>query len=152
MKQVQQGVVSILASLGKFHEELTEFSREMLREYSFGGDVELVHQVLFESIEESVRFVSLHRFTISVGVDFSDCREIEVSASILIGESSCAAAVEIRADLDEPVGEPGERKAVLHEENFDGIELGGAIVFLGKAVRNLGNLVDPLKNLVERHV
>ncbi|WP_405688323.1 hypothetical protein [Streptomyces sp. NBC_00057] len=152
MMQVQQGVVSTLASLGKFHEELTEFSRRILREYDFGSDVELVHQILVEPIEKSVEFTSLHRFTVSVGLDFADCKEIEIAASILIGESSCATAVEIRADLGEAAGELGERKLALYEEMVDGIELSAAIGFLGKAVRNLGNLADPLKALAERHV
>ncbi|GJF31430.1 hypothetical protein KNE206_41300 [Kitasatospora sp. NE20-6] len=152
MMHAQKVVVSTLASLGKLHEELTEFSRRILREYNFGSDVELVHQILVEPLGESVRFSSLHRFTVSVGLDFADHKEIEITAGILIEESSCAASVEIRADLGEAVGELGERRLTLHEETVDGIELGAAIGFLGRAVRDLGNLADPLESLAERYV
>ncbi|MFI1189964.1 hypothetical protein [Streptomyces californicus] len=144
MKQVQQGVASTLASLGKIHEELTEFSRRLLREYNFGSDVELIHQILVEPIGKSVDFTSLHRFTVSIGLDFADCKEIDIAARIRIEESSCAATVAIRADLGEAVGELGEQELALHEEMVDGIQLSAAIGFLGKAVRNLGNLADPL--------
>ncbi|MFI2610006.1 hypothetical protein [Kitasatospora sp. NPDC018619] len=98
MKQAQDAVASTLASLGKFHDGLTGFSGRLLREYEFDGVVELVHQILIESTGESVKFTSLHRFTVSIGPDFAHSREVEIVASVRIGESSCMAAVAIQGD------------------------------------------------------
>ncbi|MEU3972993.1 hypothetical protein [Streptomyces bacillaris] len=142
--QVQQGVSRTLAILGKCHEDLTEFSSRLLREEGFGSNVELVHQILFEPIDATVGFTSLHRFTVSIGPDFEDCREIEISARLLIGESPCTAAVDIRADTENPLEEADGKKIVLHEEAIDGIDLAAATDFLKKAVRGLGDLIDPL--------
>ncbi|MFD9422347.1 MULTISPECIES: hypothetical protein [unclassified Streptomyces] len=149
--QNQQYVVDTLASLGKVHEELTDFSGRLLREYNFGSNVELVHQVLIEPIEESVRFTSLHRLTVSVGLDFADSKEIDIAASFVIGESACTAVVAIRANLGEAVRDLIERELLLHEESVDGVELRAVIRFLETAVKNLDNLADPLKLLAQRH-
>ncbi|MFF2186389.1 hypothetical protein [Streptomyces sp. NPDC058155] len=151
MMQIQQGVASTLLSLGKIHEELTEFSRRLLREYNFGSEVALVHQILVEPVKKSVEFTSFHRLTVSIGLDFADSKEIEIAARILIEESSCSASVEIRTDPGEAARERNERMITLHEETVDDIELSAAIKFLGKAVKNLDNLADLLESLTERH-
>ncbi|MEU3579341.1 hypothetical protein AB0H24_23400 [Streptomyces globisporus] len=151
MTHVQQGVISVLASLGRFHEELTEIARRILREHDFGSDVELVHRITVEPVEESVELMSLHRFTVSDGLDFSDCRETEIVASILIAESACGAMIEIRSEGGS-AEESGERGLTLHEASVEGAELSAAIEFLGNAVREIGELADPLQDLVERQV
>ncbi|WP_405872531.1 hypothetical protein OHB11_22930 [Streptomyces zaomyceticus] len=150
MMQIQQGVVMTLAGLSESHEELTEFSRSLLREYHFGNDVELVHQILVEPIGESVELTSLHRITVSVGPDFEDCQEIDIVARILIGESSCSALVAIRADSGASAGEgAGSGEVTLHEQVMDG-DLGSSVIFLGKAARSLSRLADPLHPVARR--
>ncbi|MBK5993015.1 hypothetical protein JHN53_15490 [Streptomyces sp. MBT58] len=152
MMQVQQGVIGVLASLGRFHEELIDISRRILREHDFGSDVELIHHITIESIEQCVEFTSLHRFTVSIVPDFAGCKEIEIVASVLFAESACTAVLEIRSDEGQTVEESGERKLTLYEASVDGAELSAAIGFLGNAVRDMGNLADPLKDLAERQV
>nr|BFD89059.1 hypothetical protein KitaXyl93_04190 [Kitasatospora sp. Xyl93] len=150
MGQTQNALASTLASLGKFHDGLTDFSSRLLREYKFDGAVELIHQILIEPIGGSVKFTSLHRFTVSIGPDFADSREIYIVASVCIEEFSCMAAVAVRGGLGEMVeGLSGPQEILVYEETTEGIELSAAIGFLGKALTNLENLADPLGPLAQ---
>lgn len=144
MRGRNHGLVSTLASLGRIHQDLSDVSGELLREYCFGSDVELVHNILIEPAEESVVFTSSHLFTISVGPDFADSKEISIAARFVVRESDCSTAVVIRTSPAESGAESLKPEVCLHEETAEGTELEAVLDFLRSAVRGLGDLAQPL--------
>ena len=148
MRGLNHGLVNTLASLGRIHQELSDISGELLREYCFSGDVELVHNILIEPADESVVFTSSHLFTISVGPEFADSREAAIAASLVVRESDCATAVVIRTSSGE-LGEGSlEQEIFLHEERVEGTDVAAVLDLLRSAVRGLGDLAQPLGSYI----
>ncbi|WP_328898567.1 hypothetical protein OHR86_00110 [Streptomyces sp. NBC_00441] len=144
--------MGVLADLEDLHQQVSEFSRLLLREYVFGDDVALTHQILIEPTAEAVRLISNHLLTISIGPDFIDSREVDISASISIGESVCSAHFQIQGESCRGDGGAGEEVCVIRKKSDASADLGVAVRFLRKILESLEYEADPLGGLAELRV
>ncbi|KOT88160.1 hypothetical protein ADK86_33545 [Streptomyces sp. NRRL F-5755] len=144
-----QHLRTFLDDMREIHDQLTEFSTDLLARHDFGHEVGMGHQLRIEKDDsgQTLHVLLSHPLMIPVSEDFSEINEITLHVRLSVTRTDCAARVAVDTYLDAAMGSVPEGEHILHEKQLDGVPLEEAITFLKDGVEELCRMTHVLQEL-----
>ncbi|MGI5196352.1 hypothetical protein ACQEVY_22335 [Streptomyces sp. CA-288835] len=137
------GSYAFLAEFYACHAELDEFTTELLMDYDFGEEAELLSQVLLTRHGDLFELRSTHRFDRALDAVQGDAGVVDLYAALSVGPELCAVEVGVEVDLDQDLGAAPAGTRTPHHWKREGVPLGEAFTALRELTRALMDLKDP---------
>jgi hypothetical protein len=143
-------VSGFLRALGECHRLLIRTCREILVSRYVGDDVELTHGIVLQDRDESVAVSSEHRFSISLGLNFSESNEVTILGTVCISDGMSIGSISVSVYLDRAVEGLEAGSSIVSERHVETSDPIHAVRWLQDAAGNLPELGETLSRVGAR--
>lgn len=137
------GSYAFLAEFYACHAQLDEFTTELLMDYDFGEEAQLMSQVLLTRHGDLLELRSTHRFDRVLDAVQGDAGVVDLYAALSVGPELCAVEAGVEVALDQDLGAVPAGTRTPHLWKREGIPFDEAFTALRERTRALMELKDP---------